>query len=71
MSFYIPKTIMNYVVVKITFHLQNLQFYQNLRTDTSESFSTIYNVMIHNLMFWHETRQIRQNPIVQNFKKTP
>lgn len=60
---YIPKTIINYVVLNITFHLQNLQFYQNHQTVTSESFSTLYNE-IYSLLFWHEAAQIKQNPIV-------
>lgn len=54
LSFYILKTIRNYVVLKITFHLQNLQFHQNLQTDSSELFSATYNGIIHNLLFWHE-----------------
>lgn len=61
---------MKYVVLKITFHLQNLHFYQNLQTDASEPFSTVYNGIIHSHLFWHETAEIKQNPVVQNFKNT-
>lgn len=67
---YIPQKIMKGILLKMTFYLQNLHFYQNLQTDTSEPFSTVYNGIICNHLFWHETAHIKQNPILQNLKKT-
>lgn len=61
---------MKYAVLKNTFYLQNLHFYQNFLTDTAEPLSTVYNGIIRSHLFWHETAQIKQNPIVHNFKKT-
>ena len=58
------------VVLKMTSHLQNLHFYQNLQTDTSEQFSTVCNGIICSHLFWHGTAHIKQNPTVHNFKKT-
>lgn len=61
---------MKEVASKITFHLQNLNFYQNLQTDTSEPFSSVYNGIICIHSFWHETVYIKENPIVQHFENT-
>lgn len=69
MSFCIPKNNHELCCTKLTFHLQNLQFYQNLQTDASESFSTTYNGIIHNLLFWHETLQIKQIKFYRIFWK--